>query len=70
MLNLKSIRTTAYRVPLKVCLIADSSKCDMESSQALMGWRTQRWLHWNFLVLQRHLKYLLGKVHIVKSLKC
>lgn len=38
MLNLKSIRTTAYRVPLKVCLIAESSKRDMESSQALMVW--------------------------------
>lgn len=48
MLNLKSIITTAYRVPLKVCLIAESSKRDMESSQALMGLGTQRWLHWLF----------------------
>lgn len=70
MLNLKSIITTVYRVPLKVCLIAESSKRDMESSQALMGLGTQRWLHWLFLVLQWHLKYLLGKVNNVKSLTC
>lgn len=70
MLNLKSIRTTAYRVPLKVCVVAESSKHDMESTQALMGLGTQRWHHWLFLALQWHLKYLLGKANNVKSLTC
>lgn len=70
MLNLKSIRTAACRVPLKVCLIAESFRRDTKSSQALMALGIQRWLHWLFLVLQWHLKHLLGKAHCVKSLMC
>lgn len=70
MLNLKSIRTTAYRVPLKVCLIADSSKCDMESSQTLIRLVNTKVASLDFFSLSVASEISSRKTAIVKSLNC